>query len=79
MVSVLTKLLGDTNEKAIKKILPQTELVTALEPEIQPLDDAELRTKTEEFRERLEESQRVAKAAQAGPVQPLSCQSQLPR
>ncbi len=54
MVSVLTKLLGDTNEKAIKKILPQTELVTALEPAIQPLNDAELRSKTEEFRERLD-------------------------
>ncbi len=57
MVSVLTKLLGDTNEKAIKKILPQTELVTALESTIQPLNDAELRSKTEEFRRRLEDGE----------------------
>ena len=52
MVSVLTKLLGDTNEKAIKKILPITESVSDLEPEIQELNDAELRGKTEEFRTR---------------------------
>ena len=53
MVSLLTKFLGDTNEKAVKKILPLTEEINALEPEIQKLNDAELHSKTDEFRRRL--------------------------
>ena len=53
MVSVLTKLLGDGNEKAIKKILPLTQQINDLEPSTQSLSDADLRIKTEEFRKRL--------------------------
>ena len=53
MVSVLGKLLGGTSEKAIKKILPIRGKINALESEIQRLTDAELRSQTENFKDRL--------------------------
>ena len=53
MVSMLAKLLGDANEKAIKKILPITVKINALEAATKALSDSELRNKTEEFRSRL--------------------------
>ena len=54
MVSVLGKLFGDTNEKAVKKILPICEKVNALEAGIQKLSDAHLHSKTDEFKGRLD-------------------------
>ncbi|MDA1127704.1 MAG: preprotein translocase subunit SecA [Chloroflexi bacterium] len=53
MVSVLQKVLGDPNEKALKKLTPIVSETTELEPEFQKLTDEELRAKTEEFRTRL--------------------------
>ena len=53
MVSVLGKLLGGTSEKAIKKILPIRGKINTLESEIQRLTDAELRSQTENFKDRL--------------------------
>ena len=53
MVTVLQKLLGDPNDKALKKLSPLTGKVGALEPEYQRLSDGQLRDKTAEFRSRL--------------------------
>ena len=53
MVSVLQKVLGDPNDKALKKLSPIVKKTNALEPEYQELTDEELRTKTDEFRARL--------------------------
>ena len=53
MVSVLQKVLGDPNEKALKKMSPIVEETNELEPEFQKLTDEQLRAKTEEFRSRL--------------------------
>ena len=53
MVSVLQKVLGDPNVKAIKKLSPLVEEINELEPEFQKMSDDELRAKTEEFRSRL--------------------------
>ena len=53
MVSVLRKVLGDPNQKALKKLSPIVEEINELEPEIQKLTDQELRAMTEEFRSRL--------------------------
>ena len=53
MVSVLSKLLGDTNEKAAKKLLPLVEKINRHEPETKALSDSELRGKTAEFKSRL--------------------------
>ncbi|NQW22842.1 MAG: preprotein translocase subunit SecA [SAR202 cluster bacterium] len=53
MVSVLQKVLGDPNEKALKKFYPIVDEINGLEPEFQKLTDEQLRAKTEEFRARL--------------------------
>ena len=50
MISFLLKLLGDSNEKKIKKILGIIEHINALEPEFEKLSDEELRAKTDEFK-----------------------------
>ncbi len=51
--SILTKIIGSQNERELKRIRPLVEKVNALEPEIKPLSDSELKSKTAEFRERL--------------------------
>ncbi len=53
MVSVLQKVLGDPNVKALKKLSPIVEEINEFEPEFQKMTDDELRAKTEEFRSRL--------------------------
>jgi preprotein translocase subunit SecA len=49
-MSFLSKLLGDPNEKEVKRIRPTIERINALEPEYEHLADAELRAKTDAFR-----------------------------
>src|SRR3981189_1082578 len=49
----LAKVIGTQNERDLKKIRPVVEQVSALEPAVESLTDAELRAKTTEFRERL--------------------------
>ena len=53
MVTVLQKLLGDPNDKVLKKLNPLTGKVGAREAEYQRLSDGQLRDKTAEFRSRL--------------------------
>ena len=54
MVTVLQKILGDPNDKALKKLGSIRDDVNKLESAFRQLDDAGLRAKTEEFRQRLE-------------------------
>ena len=54
MVTVLQKILGDSNEKALKKLASVKDAVNKLEPEFQWLSDEQLGAKTGEFRQRLE-------------------------
>jgi len=51
--NLLTKVIGDPNEREMRRLQPLVEAINALEPEIQALTDAELRAKTDEFRRRL--------------------------
>ena len=51
MISLLLKLLGDPNEKKVKRIMPIIEHINALEPQFEKLTDEELRAKTDEFKE----------------------------
>lgn len=51
--SVLTKVFGTSNDRAVKRLLPLVEQVNALEPATQQLTDDQLRAKTVEFRARL--------------------------
>jgi preprotein translocase subunit SecA len=58
---LLSKVIGTTNERELKRLWPIIGKVNVLEPEMQKLSDAELRAKTEEFRQRIRESvQRAA-------------------
>lgn len=54
MIDFLLKILGDPNERKIKKIQPTVEYINSLEPEISQLSDEELRGKTVEFKQRLQ-------------------------
>ena len=53
MVSMLGKLLGDANEKAVKKILPVVPKVNKLEESLGKLTDEQLGNKTGVFKDRL--------------------------
>lgn len=52
-MSFLTKLLGDPNAKAVKKLKTAVEKINAFEPAISALSDADLQKKTEEFKGKL--------------------------
>ncbi|MGB9797478.1 MAG: preprotein translocase subunit SecA, partial [bacterium] len=47
------KLLFDSNERELRRLRPLVEKINSLEPKVASLSDAQLRAKTDEFRERL--------------------------
>ena len=49
----IDKLLGNTSESRVKKLMPQVRRINELEPELHALSDEALRAKTMEFKERL--------------------------
>ncbi len=51
MISLLLKMLGDPNERKVKRIMPIIEHINALEPQFEQMSDEELRAKTDEFKE----------------------------
>lgn len=51
MISLLLKMLGDPNDRKIKRIMGIIDHINALEPQFESLSDDELRAKTEEFKE----------------------------
>jgi preprotein translocase subunit SecA len=53
--TLLGKVFGTKNERELKRLMPQVEAVSALEPQMQQLSDEQLRAKTEEFRKRIEQ------------------------
>ncbi len=59
MVSVLQKVLGDPNAKALKKLAPFVVDINQLEPEFQKMTDEQLRAMTEEFQSRLSEGEAI--------------------
>lgn len=50
---LLVKVIGNKNERNLKKLQPQVEKINALEPEFELLSDDQLQSKTAEFRQRL--------------------------
>jgi preprotein translocase subunit SecA len=52
---LIGKVFGTKNERVIKSLMPRVEEINALEPQMQKLTDAELRAKTDEFRQRIQE------------------------
>ena len=69
----LTRIFGTSNERVVKRLLPNVHAINALEPQVQALTDEQLRAKTVEFRARVaaelegitEEEARVAAEKQA--------------
>jgi preprotein translocase subunit SecA len=58
---IISKVIGTSNERALKRARPIVAKINVLEPEMQKLSDAELRAKTDEFRQRIREAvQRAA-------------------
>ena len=54
--NVLTKIFGSRNERLLKQYSRKVARINALEPEIAALSDAQLRAKTDEFRQRVTDS-----------------------
>jgi preprotein translocase subunit SecA len=52
---LLGKVFGTKNERVVKSLMPNVQAINALEPQMQRLSDAELRAKTDEFRQRIQE------------------------
>jgi preprotein translocase subunit SecA len=57
LANLLTKILRMGEGRKVKALQQRVEAVTALEPEMEKLSDGALRAKTDEFRERLSESE----------------------
>lgn len=51
------KFIFDSNEREIRKLKPLVEKINSLEPQVASLSDAQLRAKTDEFRERLQKGE----------------------
>ena len=69
--TLLGKIFGTKNERVIKALMPNVVAINALEPQMQKLSDSELRAKTDEFRQRIQERlSRVAKSPQPEAVEP---------
>lgn len=52
---IARKIFGSSNDRRIKSLRPRAAEISALEPEISKLSDAELRAKTDEFKAKLEQ------------------------
>ena len=56
---VLTKVFGTKHERQLKKVRPMVERINSLEPAMQKLSDDELRGKTAEFRQRIDNGEKL--------------------
>ena len=57
MLKLLANLLGNYNEKVVRRMMQQVEVINGLEPKMKLLRDDQLAHKTVEFRERLEQGE----------------------
>jgi preprotein translocase subunit SecA len=56
---LLAKVIGTQNEREIKRLRPEVAEISALEPQIQPLSDEQLRDRTVELRKRIADGETV--------------------
>jgi preprotein translocase subunit SecA len=59
IVGVLKKIFGSANERELKRLAPIVDEINSFEPEISKLSDDQLRGKTAEFRQRLENGEEL--------------------
>lgn len=57
MLGLVKKIFGDTNERDVKRLMKTVEIINGLEPEFVALSDEALKSKTEEFRARIEKGE----------------------
>ncbi|HEY6766962.1 MAG TPA: preprotein translocase subunit SecA [Candidatus Sulfotelmatobacter sp.] len=53
--TLIAKVFGTKNERVVKSLMPKVTAINALEPQMQKLTDADLRAKTDEFRQRIQD------------------------
>ena len=53
--TLIGEVFGTKNERVVKSMMPNVLAINALEPQMQKLSDEELRAKTDEFRQRIQE------------------------
>jgi preprotein translocase SecA subunit len=63
MLDIIKKIVGTKNEREIKRIRPIVEEISSLEPDLQKLGDADLRAKTDEFKEKIRHATVESRAA----------------
>src|SRR5690606_40290874 len=61
MVSLLKALFGSRNDRILKQYRRQVSQINALEPKLEQLSDEQIKGKTVEFRQRLEQGQPLEK------------------
>ncbi len=54
-LNIVRKIFGSRNDRLLKRMSRVVERINALEPEIEALTDAQLRARTDEFRQRIED------------------------
>ncbi|MCD5397398.1 preprotein translocase subunit SecA, partial [candidate division NPL-UPA2 bacterium] len=59
MANLLTKIFKTKNERELRRLQTTVDEINALEPTISALSDGELRAKTEEFRQRIQEKSKA--------------------
>jgi len=64
--SVIAKVFGTSNERAVKRLLPTVTQINSLEASVQVLSDEELRNKTAEFRDRIRKAVEAAGGTYGG-------------
>ena len=58
-VSLMTKLFGSRNDRLLKQMQKEVSKINALEPVFEALSDEELKAKTTEFKERVEQGEEL--------------------
>ncbi len=57
--TIATKIFGSSNERLVRKFRPRVEAINALEEELEALSDEELRSRTQMFRQQLQEGAKL--------------------
>ncbi len=57
ILNALTKVFGSKNERELKRLQPTVERINALEPEIQAMNDDQLKAQTPRFKERIDQGE----------------------
>src|SRR5947209_5496044 len=56
---IIKKVFGTSHEREIKRLRPRVERINAFEPALEKLSDAELRGKTAQFKEKLDQGAKL--------------------